>query len=166
MPTETATSAAEPSPAELRELVKQQVKKQRSQAAEIVRLWRYLWQIHRRELYRGYGYDDFYAYILAEVGMKTRPYVKDGLAVGRMSALRFEGSVVPVEVLMQVAKTGVKTQEALAVATREYTDFKAAELLEALQAQTDALAGIDRINDSGVRILHSARALRKVAVGR
>jgi hypothetical protein len=32
--------------------------------------------------------------------------------------------------------------------------------------QTTALAGIARINDSGVRILHSARALRKVAVGR
>ncbi len=32
--------------------------------------------------------------------------------------------------------------------------------------QTDALAGIERINDSGVRILHSARALRKVAVGK
>jgi uncharacterized membrane protein len=32
--------------------------------------------------------------------------------------------------------------------------------------QSDALAGIERINDSGVRILHSARALRKVAVGR
>ena len=28
------------------------------------------------------------------------------------------------------------------------------------------LAGIGRINDSGVRILHSARALRKVAVGK
>ena len=29
-----------------------------------------------------------------------------------------------------------------------------------------ALAGIGRINDSGVRLLHSARALRKVAVGK
>ena len=29
-----------------------------------------------------------------------------------------------------------------------------------------ALDGIARINDSGVRILHSARALRKVAVGK
>ena len=35
-----------------------------------------------------------------------------------------------------------------------------------LREQTDALAGIERINDSGVRILHSARALRKVAVGK
>ena len=32
--------------------------------------------------------------------------------------------------------------------------------------QTSELGGIARINDSGVRILHSARALRKVAVGK
>jgi hypothetical protein len=38
--------------------------------------------------------------------------------------------------------------------------------VEVLQRQTDELAGISRINDSGVRILHSARALRKVAVGK
>jgi hypothetical protein len=38
--------------------------------------------------------------------------------------------------------------------------------VDTVRAQTDALAGIERINDSGVRILHSARALRKVAVGK
>jgi hypothetical protein len=38
--------------------------------------------------------------------------------------------------------------------------------VEVARAQTDELAGIGRINDSGVRILHSARALRKVAVGK
>jgi hypothetical protein len=38
--------------------------------------------------------------------------------------------------------------------------------VEQVRAQTDALSGIARINDSGVRILRSARALRKVAVGR
>ena len=38
--------------------------------------------------------------------------------------------------------------------------------VEQVRAQTDGLAGIARINDSGVRILHSARALRKVAVGK
>jgi len=32
--------------------------------------------------------------------------------------------------------------------------------------QTADLQGIARINDSGVRILHAARALRKVAVGK
>lgn len=35
-----------------------------------------------------------------------------------------------------------------------------------VREQTTELEGIDRINDSGVRILHSARALRKVAVGK
>ena len=35
-----------------------------------------------------------------------------------------------------------------------------------LRTQTESLAGIARINDSGVRILHAARALRKVAVGK
>jgi hypothetical protein len=38
--------------------------------------------------------------------------------------------------------------------------------VEAVRAQTDALDGVGRINDSGVRILHAARALRKVAVGK
>jgi hypothetical protein len=38
--------------------------------------------------------------------------------------------------------------------------------VEAVRAQTAELSGIARINDSGVRILHSARALRKVAVGK
>ena len=38
--------------------------------------------------------------------------------------------------------------------------------VEVVRAQTDALEGIGRINDSGVRILHAARALRKVAVGK
>jgi hypothetical protein len=38
--------------------------------------------------------------------------------------------------------------------------------VQKVQAQTTELQGIARINDSGVRILHSARALRKVAVGK
>jgi hypothetical protein len=38
--------------------------------------------------------------------------------------------------------------------------------VEQVRSQTDALSGVGQINDSGVRILHSARALRKVAVGR
>ena len=35
-----------------------------------------------------------------------------------------------------------------------------------VRGQTAGLEGIDRINDSGVRVLHAARALRKVAVGK
>jgi hypothetical protein len=38
--------------------------------------------------------------------------------------------------------------------------------VEQVRRQTDALEGVGRINDSGVRILHAARALRKVAVGK
>ena len=38
--------------------------------------------------------------------------------------------------------------------------------VDRVREQTDGLAGIARINDSGVRILRSARALRKVAVGK
>lgn len=38
--------------------------------------------------------------------------------------------------------------------------------VEVVRQQTAELNGIGRINDSGVRILHAARALRKVAVGR
>ena len=42
----------------------------------------------------------------------------------------------------------------------------AEDAVEVVRAQTDSLAGIARINDSGVRVLHAARALRKVAVGK
>ena len=42
----------------------------------------------------------------------------------------------------------------------------AEEAVEVLRQQTTELGGIGQINDSGVRILHSARALRKVAVGK
>jgi hypothetical protein len=42
----------------------------------------------------------------------------------------------------------------------------AEEAVGVLRDQTAQLQGIARINDSGVRILHAARALRKVAVGK
>ena len=42
----------------------------------------------------------------------------------------------------------------------------AVKAVEVVRRQTDELAGIGRINDSGVRILHAARSLRKVAVGK
>lgn len=42
----------------------------------------------------------------------------------------------------------------------------AVEGVEKVRDQTTELSGIARINDSGVRILHSARGLRKVAVGK
>jgi hypothetical protein len=42
----------------------------------------------------------------------------------------------------------------------------AEEAVATVTAQTAELGGIARINDSGVRVLHSARALRKTAVGK
>jgi len=55
----------------------------------------------------------------------------------------------------------------VALATRIAGQAKAAEEgVERVRGQTAELGGIDRINDSGVRILHAARALRKVAVGK
>jgi hypothetical protein len=38
--------------------------------------------------------------------------------------------------------------------------------VEVVRSQTSELGGVARINDSGVRVLHAARALRKTAVGR
>jgi hypothetical protein len=38
--------------------------------------------------------------------------------------------------------------------------------VEVVRQQTGELGGIAQINDSGVRILHAARSLRKVAVGK
>jgi len=68
-------------------------------------------------------------------------------------------------VVIAVAAAIVITIVALArrIATQART---AVEGVTVVRQQTDELGGIARINDSGVRILHSARALRKVAVGK
>ena len=42
----------------------------------------------------------------------------------------------------------------------------AQQAVATVKAQTAELGGIARINDSGVRVLHAARALRKAAVGK
>ena len=53
------------------------------------------------------------------------------------------------------------------LAMRIAKQAKAAEqAVEVVRQQTAELGGIARINDSGVRILHAARSLRKVAVGK
>lgn len=55
----------------------------------------------------------------------------------------------------------------VALATRIARQASTAEgAVEVVRSQTAELGGIAQINDSGVRILHAARALRKVAVGR
>jgi len=40
------------------------------------------------------------------------------------------------------------------------------QAVEVVRQQTTELGEVARINDSGVRILHAARSLRKVAVGK
>jgi hypothetical protein len=53
------------------------------------------------------------------------------------------------------------------LASRIATQARSAEeAVEVVRAQTAELGGVARINDSGVRVLHAARALRKVAVGK
>ncbi len=42
----------------------------------------------------------------------------------------------------------------------------AEQAVEVIRRQTAELDGVAQINDSGVRVLHAARALRKVAVGK
>lgn len=55
----------------------------------------------------------------------------------------------------------------LLLAVRIAGQAEAAErAVEVVREQTAELGGVARINDSGVRVLHAARALRKVAVGR
>jgi hypothetical protein len=74
-----------------------------------------------------------------------------GLVLGVIVVLVAAAIVVTIVVLASRIATQART---------------AVEGVEKVRAQTDALGGIARINDSGVRILHSARALRKVAVGK
>jgi hypothetical protein len=68
-------------------------------------------------------------------------------------------------VVIAVAAVIVITIVALALRIAKQAKT-AEEAVEVVRQQTAELGGIARINDSGVRILHSARALRKVAVGK
>ena len=74
-----------------------------------------------------------------------------GLALGLVVV--FVAAVIVIVVVSLAQRIGQQAQTAV-------------EGVEVVRAQTDELAGIARINDSGVRILRSARALRKVAVGK
>jgi uncharacterized membrane protein len=74
-----------------------------------------------------------------------------GLALGVVVVLVAAAIVIAIVLLaMRIAKQASTAEGAV----------------EALRQQTTGLGDIGRINDSGVRILHSARALRKVAVGK
>jgi len=66
-----------------------------------------------------------------------------------------------------VAATAAIVITIVLLAMRIAKQAKTAEdAVEVVRRQTVELSGIERINDSGVRILHAARSLRKVAVGK
>jgi len=74
-----------------------------------------------------------------------------GISLGVVVVLVAAAIVITIVMLaMRIARQARTAEEAVGV----------------LRQQTAELPGIARINDSGVRILHSARALRKVAVGK
>ena len=74
-----------------------------------------------------------------------------GLALGIVVILVAAAIVIVIVMLaMRIAKQAKTAEEAL----------------EVVRQQTAELGGIGQINDSGMRILHAARALRKVAVGK
>jgi hypothetical protein len=74
-----------------------------------------------------------------------------GISLGAVVVLVAAALVITIVLLaMRIAKQAKTAEEAV----------------EVLRQQTAELSGVGRINDSGVRILHSARALRKVAVGK
>ncbi len=75
-----------------------------------------------------------------------------------------------VEIALEIAVIAVAAVIVIVIvwlAIRIARQAKAAEqAVEVVRQQTAELGGIARINDSGVRILHAARSLRKVAVGK
>ena len=85
------------------------------------------------------------------------------LAVGASSGWTI-GLVLGVVVVIVAAAIVITI---VALATRISKQAKTAVGgVDQVRTQTTELSGVGQINDSGVRILHSARALRKVAVGR
>jgi uncharacterized membrane protein len=87
--------------------------------------------------------------VIAEFAASARWQV--GLTLGVVVVLVAAAIVIAVVMLaMRIARQASTAEEAVEVVRR----------------QTDDLGGIGRINDSGVRILHAARALRKAAVGK
>jgi hypothetical protein len=83
------------------------------------------------------------------IGASTGWYI--GLALGVVVVL--VAAVIVITIIMQARRIAGQAETAV-------------KGVEVVRDQTTELAGIAQINDSGVRILHSARALRKVAVGK
>jgi hypothetical protein len=81
------------------------------------------------------------------------------------SATQWQVGIVLGAIVVAVAAAIVIT--IVLLARRIAAQARAAEeAVEVVRLQTAELGGIARINDSGVRILHAARSLRKVAVGK
>jgi hypothetical protein len=83
------------------------------------------------------------------IGASTGWYI--GLALGVVVVL--VAAAIVITIVLQARRIAAQAETAV-------------KGVEVVRDQTTELAGIARINDSGVRILHSARALRKVAVGK
>jgi uncharacterized membrane protein len=83
------------------------------------------------------------------IGASTGWYVGLGLGV----VVTLVAAAIVITIVMLATKIAKQARTAV-------------EGVEKVRAQTTELAAVARINDSGVRILHSARALRKVAVGK
>jgi uncharacterized SAM-binding protein YcdF (DUF218 family) len=76
---------------------------------------------------------------------------KVGLVLGVVVVLVAAAIVIAVVLLaLRIARQARAAEQAVGV----------------VRSQTAELDGVARFNDSGVRILHAARSLRKVAVGR
>lgn len=74
-----------------------------------------------------------------------------GIGLGVVVVLVAAAIVITIVLLaMRIARQAATAEQAVGV----------------LRDQTAELSGVGRINDSGVRILHAARALRKAAVGK
>ena len=74
-----------------------------------------------------------------------------GIVIGAVVIVVAAAIVITIVWLaMRIAKQAKIAEQAVAV----------------VRSQTAELSGVAQINDSGVRILHAARALRKVAVGK
>ena len=97
----------------------------------------------------GAGSTDRRCDLLTVIGASTGWYI--GLALGVVVVL--VAAAIVIAIVLQARR--IAGQAATAV-----------KGIGKVRDQTTELAGIARINDSGVRILHSARALRKVAVGK
>jgi hypothetical protein len=91
----------------------------------------------------------------------------DDHALGMLTAAATEWPVGLAIGIVVIAIAAVILIVIVALAKRIADQAAMAEqAVEVVRRQTAELGGVARINDSGTRILHAARALRKVAVGK